>query len=96
MATATVTKQKVERQEPDDYIVTIHVLIEAGGVKLLEKNYSARYHASLPVSVVKTNLQNQMILDWNKIKEEATVFDAAAFDTMVAEIQTTANTVINI
>jgi len=96
MATAIITKQSVTKVTDTDYQVTIHVIITDDIENiLLEKDYSERYYSALEVSEVKAKLQAQMITDWDKYVAEQTIFNAAAFDTVVSEIQTAANVYIN-
>lgn len=70
-------------------------MISAGVEVLLEGDYSERYYSALDVDTVKTKLQSQIVADWNKHVAEQALFDAAAFDTMVSEIEIAANTYIN-
>jgi len=95
MATATITKQSVEKLNANDYRVTIHVLIEDGAETLLEKDYSERYYDQLSVGTIRTKLQDKIAADWDEYEAEQAIFDAAAFDTMVSQIQTVANNYIN-
>ena len=93
---ATVTKESVTQLTNDDYTVTIHVVItdELDAV-LLEKDYSERYYSALDVDAVKVQLQQQLVADWDKLVAESDIYDAAAFGTMVDEIETAANNYIN-
>lgn len=94
--TATVSKESISKLNQDDYSVSISVLIvnETSDV-LLEKTYSERYYSGLDIDAVKVHLQNQILVDWDRIVAEQDIFDTAAFGTMVSEIQTAANTYIN-
>lgn len=93
---ATVSKASVSKLNDDDYQVTIHILVvdELEAV-LLDKDYSERYYSATTVESIKLKLQNKILDDWNKLVSEKTIYDAAAFDTMVSEIQTAANNHIN-
>ena len=96
MATATITKQSVKKMTATDYIISIHVTVEEGvGNIIFEKDYSERYYSALDVDTVKAKLQAQIVADWDKYVAEQVIFNAAAFDTMVSEIETAANTYIN-
>ena len=96
MATATVTKQSVTKLTDVDYTIIIHAVFRNDANEIvIEKDYSERYYSTLDVDTVKAKLQAQMVADWDKYVAEQTIFDAAAFDTMVSEIQTAANTYIN-
>lgn len=93
---ATVSKASVSKLNDDDYQVTIHVLVvDELEVVLLDKDYSERYYSATTVESIKLKLQNKILDDWNKLVSEKTIFDAAAFDTIVLEIQTAANNYIN-
>ncbi len=97
MAQAIITKQSIEKLTEDDYQVTIHVIIENDAAQtVIEKDYSERYYSSLSIDIIKQKLQDKIKTDWDKYTAEQIIFDAAAFDTMVSEIQTTANTYINL
>ena len=97
MATAVITKQSVIKLNSDDYTVTIHAVFRNDADEIvIEKDYSERYYSALDVDAVKAKLQDQMITDWDEYVAEQIIFDAAAFDTMVDEIQTAANTYINL
>ena len=96
MAIAEVIKQAVEQLTADDYTVTIHVTFKEGVDVLFEKDYSERYFSDLSVDTIKQKLQDQIQADWDEYVAEQALFDATAFDTMVSEIQTAANTYINL
>lgn len=92
----TVSKASVSKLNDDDYQVTINVLIvdELAEI-ILDKNYSERYYSATTVESIKLKLQDQILEDWNKLVSEKSIFDAVAFDTMVTEIQDTANNYVN-
>ena len=96
MATATVTKQSIKQLTDDDYTVTIHVVMENdSAVTVIDKDYSERYFSAISVDTIQQKLQDQIQADWDEYVAEQALFDAAAFDTMVSDIQTAANTYIN-
>jgi len=96
MATATITKQSVTKINEADYTITIHAVFQNDVDEIvIEKDYSERYYSSLDIDTIQTKLQNQMIIDWDKYVAEQAIFDAAAFNTAVSEIQIAANTYIN-
>ena len=92
---STVTKQSVEKLNEADYRITIHVLIEEDSTTVFEGDYSTRYYGQTPIGDVRTNLQNQIKADWDKYVDEQDIFDAAAFDTMVSQIESALDTYIN-
>lgn len=93
---ATINKQSVKQLTSNDYLITIHVLItnELEEV-ILEKDYSERYYSALNIDAVKVKLQDQIVIDWNRLVAESNIYNVAAFSTMVTEIQTVANNYIN-
>lgn len=94
---ATVTKQSVSKLNEDDYKITIHVvIIDELEAVILEKDYSERYYSATSVGTVKSKLQDQIVNDWDELVSEESIYDAAAFGTMVSEIETAANNYINI
>ena len=92
-----ISKQNALKINMLDYQVIIHVVVTDGVTSeiLLEEDYSERYNSSTPVSTIQAKLQDQIKVDWDKLKAEKVIFDAAAFNTVVAEIQTAATTYIN-
>ena len=94
--TAVVSKKSVTKLNENDYRVSIGITItnESSEV-LLDKTYSERYYSGGLIGVVKAELQAAIVADWDELVAEENIFDAAAFGTMVTEIQTAANTYIN-
>ena len=96
MASTVITKQSVTKLTDTDYQVTIHAVFrDAADIVVLEKDYSERYYSDLDVDTVKAKLQQQIVADWDFYVAEQVLFNAVAFDSMVSEIQTAANTYIN-
>lgn len=95
--TATITKGEVDKVPGhNDFNASINVVvINESAEVLLEKNYSERYNSDTPLETIKQDLQNKFVADWNKRKSELEIKDAAAFDTLVSELQVAANTFIN-
>ena len=94
--TATITKQSVEKLNTKDYRVTVHVVIRnTANEIILEQDYSERYFSDLSVGDIKLKLQSQIAADWDEYITEQNIYNAAAFDTMVNQIQTAANSYIN-
>ena len=93
---ATITKQSVSKATgSNDFTVTIHVLIADGAETVLEKDYSQTYNTSKTLDDIKAGFQTMLLADWDRYVSEKAIYDAAAFGTMVGEIQTAANTYIN-
>lgn len=95
--TATITKQSVEKAiGADDYNVTIHVVIEDETPAIVfEKDYSQRYNSNTTLDDIKTGFQDMIAADWDLYADEQAIYDAAAFDTMISQIQSSANIYIN-
>jgi hypothetical protein len=95
--TATITKFSVnKRPGHNDFECTINVeIVNESAVVLLEKKYSERYNSDTSIGTIKANFQSRIVSDWNQYEGEQTIFDAAAFDTLVGELQTAANTYVN-
>jgi len=94
--TAVVTKQSVSKASgSDDFIVTIHVVIDDGVDTALEKDYSQVYNSNTDVADIKDKLQAELVADWNRFLSEKAIYGAAQFTTLVGEIQTAANVYIN-
>jgi len=94
--TAIITKQSVTKMTDTDYQITIHAVFKDGADAIIfEKDYSERYYSALDIDTVKAKLQNQMIADWDLYVAEQVIFNAAAFDTAVSQIQAAANYYIN-
>ncbi len=95
--TATITKFSVDKKPGhNDFECTINVeVVDESAVVLFGEKYSERYNSDTALSVIKAGLQAKFITDWGKYTSEQAIFDAPAFDTLVGELQTTANTYIN-
>jgi len=95
--TATITKFSVdELHGANDFTAAIQVVVQDSEAKvLLDKTYSERYNSSTAIDTIKQKLQAKFVVDWNKYKAEKAIFDAGAFDTLVSELQTTANVFVN-
>ena len=94
--TAVITKQSVSKASgSDDFIVTIHVVIDDGVDTVLEKGYSQVYNSNTDVADIKDKLQAELVSDWNIFLSEKAIYDAAQFTTLVDQIQTATNTYIN-
>jgi len=94
---ATITKQSVAKASgSDDFMVTIHVLIVDGAETVLEKDYSQTYNTSKTLDDIKAGFQAMFSADWDRYVSEKTIYDAAQFGTMVSQLQTVANSYINL
>ena len=96
--TSTITKQSVSKVKGvDDYIVRINVSIEdETPVVVFEKEYDMRYNSNTTIGDIQSGFQSQIQADWDGYVAEKTILDAVAFDTMVSQLQSAANTYINL
>ena len=94
----TITKQPVKKEKgSDDYLIIIHVEIEDDSVSeiIFSKDYSQRYNSNTVIGNILTGFQDMIQIDWDLYIAVQNIFDSAAFDTMVSQIQTSADTYIN-
>jgi len=94
--TAEVTKNTVTQLTGDDFTVSIHVEFKNESEEvILERDYSTRYYSAMSVNSIETYFQTEIAADWDKYVAEQGIFNAAAFDTLVSDLQTAANSYIN-
>lgn len=95
--TAVITKASVKKLTSHDYQVKIKATItDETATVLLEKNYSTRWYSSIDIDSIKVKLQTKLKDDWDEYVAEKAKYDAAAFGTMVSEIQIATNNYINL
>lgn len=95
--TATVTKVSVQKTDVDSYSVTVRVVSNDGATDVLDQQFSVRYNSNaLNMADIKSDLTNQIKEAWDKYTEETDIFNAPAFDTLVSDLQTQANTYFNL
>ena len=93
---ATITKQSVSKATgSNDFTVTIHVLIAEGAETVLEKDYSQTYNTSKTLDDIKAGFQTMLLADWDRYVSEKVIYDAVQFNTLVSQLQTSANAYIN-
>lgn len=95
---ATVTKGEVKKVDGSkDFSVTINVSIEDDVLSeiVFTKEYSQRYNSDSVIGDIRTAFQDMIQADWDKYIGEKNIYDAAAFDTMISQIQAVANTYVN-
>jgi len=94
--TATVTKQSVTKVNDNIFNCTIKIVVNDGVNDIFESTASQQYNTNTTdMDAVKASLQQKLVADWDKYASEQNIFNKAAFDTLVGEIQTAANTYIN-
>ena len=86
--TATVTKKSVAYMMPDMWSVSINVVLFDGSVEVWDRDYSVRYRAGDTIEAKQAKLIEMAKADIDKYKSEQMIFDAPAFDDVVANIQT--------
>lgn len=94
--TAVVTKESVSKISDKIYQCSIKVVVNDGASDVFEATASEQYNTnSTNLTDVKNRLIAKIKEQWDKYADEHDIFSAAAFDTMVGEIQTAANVYIN-
>ncbi len=94
--TAVVTKDSVTQVNDTIYNVTIRMVVNDGAEDVFDKTASAQYNSnSADLAGVKDRLIEQLQEQWDKYADEYGIYVAAAFDTMISQIQTAANTYVN-
>lgn len=92
----TITKAVPKKQNETDYKVPIHVEIknEASEV-IFEKYYYERWYSTLDLDILEESFQAKIKADWDTYKSEQAKYNAAQFDTLVSNLETTAAIYIN-
>jgi hypothetical protein len=94
--TAIATKESVSKLNDSIYQVTIKLVVNDGASEVFSESVSEQYNNNAPdLTGIKARLLEQLRVKWDKYKAEHLIYVAGAFDTMVSEIQTTANAYIN-
>lgn len=94
--TAVIAKESVSKLNATVYQVTIKLTVNDGEEAIFECSVSEQYNQNSPdLEGVKVRLLAQLRDKWDKYAAEHSVYTAAALDTMVGEIQASANTYIN-
>ena len=95
--TVAITKGEVRKGNKAIYSVNIDYTINDGTVIVLSGTASTKYNSNAPdLTAIKADFERQMQEAWDKYKAEQIVKTAAAFDTMVSDIQTAANAYVNL
>jgi len=94
--TATVTKSDVTKVSESIYNITLSIVINNGTSDIFEETASAEYNTSEPdLEGFKARLIANFKTKWDKFAEELNIYTSAALNTIVSEIQTSANSYIN-
>lgn len=95
--TAVVTKQSVTQKSDKIYTFSIEMAVNDGATDVFTCRASEQYNKQTPdLEGVKQRLTGQLKEQWDKYAVENNLFTAPAFDLMVGEIETSANTYINL
>lgn len=94
--TASVTKGSISQVGIGIYSATVNVTVSDEAGIVFEASVSAQYNANEPdLNGMKARLMEQLRQKWDKFAAERALFVHAAFDSMVAQIQTAATSYIN-
>lgn len=94
--TATFTKESVSKKSSMISTISIHVSISDGVGVVFEKTYSKDYNSNTTsLDNFKSAVLADIQTDWQKYLAEKAIFDSAAFDTAVSQMQTIANAYLN-
>lgn len=92
----TIEKIKVEKISATTYDIKIQMLVEDTGEYVFAKTVSKKFDsATESVSDVKAELQSKLVAAWDKYKAEQQIYNHAALDTMVTQIETAASNYVN-
>ncbi len=94
--TATVSKESVSKVNDKIYRITINMSVSDEAEEVFAASASEQYNNQSPdLAGVKNRLTEQLQEQWDKYADENNLFTAGAFDTMVNQIQTAANSYVN-
>ena len=93
--TPTVTKVGVRKIGNNLYNVSIALTVNDGQADVFETTVSEKYNTGKPdLSGLKARLIAGLQEQWDQFAAEHNLFTAAAFDSMISDIQTAANSYI--
>ncbi len=94
--TATVTKQAISKVRGTVYSASITMVVSDEVGEVFTATASGQYNSSEPdLARLKDELISSLASQWDKYASENNLFTAAAFDTIVGQIQSAANAYIN-
>jgi hypothetical protein len=93
--TTEFIKVSVKKIDNHNYMLSVNVKVNDGVTDVLEKTYSVRYCNSWSVGDVSLSLYRKIKADWNNYVDEKSIFDNAAFDTMIGNVKTNFDNYIN-
>ena len=95
--TVVMTKDSVSKNTTTGiYTINVRCVINDGTADVFNEVVSAKYNPKAPnLSAMKTAILAALQRRWDKQTDEKVVFDSAAFDAAVADMQTTATAYVN-
>ena len=94
--TVTMTKDSVSQHHNGIFTIHVRCVINDGTSDVFDEVVRARYNPASPdLAAMKASMLADLQKRWDKYIAEKGVFDAAAFDAAVADMQTTATTYVN-
>lgn len=94
--TAVVEKLSVTKISSTLFNASIKMTVNDGQSDIFETTVSEQYNTNAPdLTGIEDRLKDKLVERWDKFAAENDIFTAAAFDTMVSNIQSAANTYIN-
>lgn len=88
---ATVTKKSVSESMLDLFNITLNMVLVDGVDEVINRDYSVRYRPGDSISAKQTALYKMMHEDIQKYESEKQIFDAAALNTVVANVEAALN-----
>jgi hypothetical protein len=88
---ATVSKVSVTEQQDKLWNVSLNMVLVDGGTEVINKDYSVAYRPGDVIANKQATLYAMMVEDKARYISEQNIFDAAALDTVVANIDAALN-----
>lgn len=85
--TATVTKKSVTEMQSKLWDVSLNMTLEDGGVEVLNKDYALQYRPGDSIAAKKNAWIAMMQADIDAYKGEQNIFNAAALNNVVTNVQ---------
>lgn len=83
----TVTKKSVTEVQSKLWSVTLNMTLDDGGVEVLNRDYSVEYIPGDSIAAKQATWIAMMQADIDKYKSEQTIYDAAALNTVVTNVE---------
>jgi hypothetical protein len=85
--TATVTKKSVTYMNPNDYNITLNLLLKDGTTEVLNQDISFPFDKTDTVPKKTLEVISRMQAEIDKYKAAQVIFNSAALNTAVANVQ---------